>query len=241
MLEVVLTVRDERGQPIDAAAGGCRGVGGGDPGPTAESRGRSAQGAGPRRGGVRAGDAVPGGCRAPVPTGRGPAGRRAWPPSPTRPRADAGSDQVLDEVSCALVVSRRSAAHTRATAETLRHQPEVWAALCPRGAGPDPGPDPGRRPVRDPRDRPRRGTARRTTTRSAPGCWPTAWPTPRSTPPAAWSCSCAVGCWPSVARSGPDAAPGAWPSAACGSATAGTGPRTWSHGSPARTPNACTP
>ncbi len=42
----------------------------------------------------------------------------------------AGSDQVLDEVSCALVVSRRSAAHTRATAETLRHQPEVWAALA---------------------------------------------------------------------------------------------------------------
>ena len=41
-----------------------------------------------------------------------------------------GSDQVLDEVSCALVVSRRSAAHTRATAETLRHQPEVWAALA---------------------------------------------------------------------------------------------------------------
>ena len=42
----------------------------------------------------------------------------------------AGSDQVLDEVSCALVVSRRSAAHTRATAEALRHQPEVWAALA---------------------------------------------------------------------------------------------------------------
>ncbi len=40
------------------------------------------------------------------------------------------TDQVLDEVSCSLVVSRRSAAHTRVTAETLRHQPEVWAALC---------------------------------------------------------------------------------------------------------------
>jgi len=40
-----------------------------------------------------------------------------------------GSDRVLDEVSCALVVSRRSAQHTRSTAETLRHQPEVWAAL----------------------------------------------------------------------------------------------------------------
>jgi hypothetical protein len=42
----------------------------------------------------------------------------------------AGTDRVLDEVSCALVVSRRSAAHTRATAEALRHQPGVWAALC---------------------------------------------------------------------------------------------------------------
>jgi hypothetical protein len=39
------------------------------------------------------------------------------------------TDRVLDEVSCALVVSRRSAQHTRATAEMLRHQPEVWAAL----------------------------------------------------------------------------------------------------------------
>ena len=36
----------------------------------------------------------------------------------------AGTDRVLDEVSCALVVSRRSAQHTRATAEALRHQPE---------------------------------------------------------------------------------------------------------------------
>jgi hypothetical protein len=42
----------------------------------------------------------------------------------------AGGDQVLDEVSCALVVSRRSAQYTRATAEALRHQPGVWAALC---------------------------------------------------------------------------------------------------------------
>jgi hypothetical protein len=42
----------------------------------------------------------------------------------------AGTDRVLDEVSCALVVSRRSAQHTRATAEALRHQPDVWAALC---------------------------------------------------------------------------------------------------------------
>ena len=42
----------------------------------------------------------------------------------------ASSDQVLDEVCCALVVSRRSATHTRNTAETLRHQPEVWAALA---------------------------------------------------------------------------------------------------------------
>jgi hypothetical protein len=42
----------------------------------------------------------------------------------------AGTDRVLDEVSCALVVSRRSAAHTRATAEAVRHQPGVWAALC---------------------------------------------------------------------------------------------------------------
>ena len=41
----------------------------------------------------------------------------------------AGTDRVLDEVSCALVVSRRSSAHTRATAEALRHQPGVWAAL----------------------------------------------------------------------------------------------------------------
>ena len=40
------------------------------------------------------------------------------------------SDQVLDEVCCALVVSRRSATHTWNTAETLRHQPEVWAALA---------------------------------------------------------------------------------------------------------------
>ncbi|HYN56266.1 MAG TPA: DUF222 domain-containing protein [Motilibacterales bacterium] len=42
----------------------------------------------------------------------------------------AGTDRVLDEVSCALVVSRRSATHTRNTAETLRHQPAVWAALA---------------------------------------------------------------------------------------------------------------
>jgi hypothetical protein len=42
----------------------------------------------------------------------------------------AGTDRVLDEVSCALVVSRRSAQHTRATSEALRHQPGVWAALC---------------------------------------------------------------------------------------------------------------
>jgi hypothetical protein len=42
----------------------------------------------------------------------------------------AGTDRVLDEVSCALLVSRRSAQHARATSEALRHQPEVWAALC---------------------------------------------------------------------------------------------------------------
>ncbi len=42
----------------------------------------------------------------------------------------AGTDRVLDEVSCALLVSRRSAQHTRATSEALRHQPAVWAALC---------------------------------------------------------------------------------------------------------------
>jgi len=42
----------------------------------------------------------------------------------------AGSDEVLDEVSCALVVSRRSAQHSRGVSETLRHQPEVWAALA---------------------------------------------------------------------------------------------------------------
>lgn len=41
----------------------------------------------------------------------------------------AAGDQVVDEVSAALVVSRRSALATRATAETLRHQPAVWAAL----------------------------------------------------------------------------------------------------------------
>ena len=53
-----------------------------------------------------------------------------WRPWPTTPRADAGSDEVLDEVSCALVVSRRSAQHSRGVSETLRHQPEVWAALA---------------------------------------------------------------------------------------------------------------
>jgi hypothetical protein len=42
----------------------------------------------------------------------------------------AGTDRVLDEMSCALVVSRRSAQHTWATCESLRHQPGVWAALC---------------------------------------------------------------------------------------------------------------
>lgn len=42
----------------------------------------------------------------------------------------AGSDEVLDEVSCALVVSRRSAQHSRGVSETLRHQPSVWAALA---------------------------------------------------------------------------------------------------------------
>ncbi len=45
----------------------------------------------------------------------------------------APSDAVLDELSCALVVSRRSAEYTRTQSEALRHQPHVWAALC-RGA-----------------------------------------------------------------------------------------------------------
>lgn len=39
-------------------------------------------------------------------------------------------DRVLDELSCTLLVSRRSAQHTRSTAEMLRSQPQVWTALA---------------------------------------------------------------------------------------------------------------
>lgn len=40
-----------------------------------------------------------------------------------------GPDRAVDEVSCALLVSRRSARRTHDTAQELRTQPEVWAAL----------------------------------------------------------------------------------------------------------------
>lgn len=39
-------------------------------------------------------------------------------------------EPVLDELSCTLLVSRRSAQHTRATSMTVCGQPEVWAALA---------------------------------------------------------------------------------------------------------------
>lgn len=39
-------------------------------------------------------------------------------------------DRVLDELSCSLLVSRRSAQHTRAASMTVCGQPEVWAALA---------------------------------------------------------------------------------------------------------------
>ena len=62
----------------------------------------------------------------------------------------AGTDRVLDEVSCALVVSRRSAAaHPRHGRDAAPPAGGVGSPV-PRGAGPDPGADPGRRPVRGP-------------------------------------------------------------------------------------------
>ncbi len=64
---------------------------------------------------------------------------------------------------------------------------------------------------------------------------------PGTTPRAAWSCSSSVACWPSAVGNGPGVAAGDSPSEASGSAIGGTGLQTWSHVSPVRTPNACTP
>ncbi len=130
MLDVVLSVRDHRGQAIDAAELGVDELVAlirarpPDPGPGAPRSERDLDLAvfGPAMLSLQAVEhlsrqvaALRAACVAAV-ADETPGG--------------AGSDQVLDEVSCALVVSRWSAAHTRATAETLRHQPLVWAALC---------------------------------------------------------------------------------------------------------------
>jgi Domain of unknown function (DUF222) len=128
VLDVVLTVRDSRGQPIDVAEVGVDGLvrmirarppNAGLDGPTERDLELAVYGPAILSLEVveqltRQVAALRAACVAAV-ADETPGG--------------AGSDQVLDEVSCALLVSRRSAQHTRATAETLRHQPEVWAAL----------------------------------------------------------------------------------------------------------------
>ena len=107
----------------------------------------------------------------------------------------AGTDQVLDEVSCALVVSRRSAAahpgHGRGPAPPAGGV----GGPVPRGAGPDPCPDPGRRAVRDPRNRPRRGSARGLRGRvcRAAGRRPGLRPGPHRPPPGAVPAAPAAG------------------------------------------------
>jgi hypothetical protein len=128
VLEVVLTVRDERGRQIDAAELGVdelvevirarppsRG-----PGPR-EERDLEVEVFGPAMLSLEAVELL----------SRQVAALRVACVAAVADETPGGSatDRVLDEVSCALVVSRRSAQHTRSTAETLRHQPEVWAAL----------------------------------------------------------------------------------------------------------------
>lgn len=128
MLEVVLTVRDGSGRQIDAAELGVdelvevirarppsRG-----PGPPGE-RDLEVEVFGPAMLSLEAVELL----------SRQVAALRVACVAAVADETPGGSatDRVLDEVSCALVVSRRSAQHTRATAEMLRHQPEVWAAL----------------------------------------------------------------------------------------------------------------
>ena len=128
MLEVVLTVRDGRGRQIDAAALGvdelvevirARRPSPG-PGPR-EERDLEVEAFGPAMLSLEAVELL----------SRQVAALRVACVAAVADETPGGSatDRVLDEVSCALVVSRRSAQHTRATAEMLRHQPEVWAAL----------------------------------------------------------------------------------------------------------------
>ena len=129
MLEVVLTVRDERGRPIDAAELGvdelvevirARPPSPGPDGPT--ERDLDLAVFGPAMLSLEVVELL----------SRQVAALRVACVAAVADETPGGSatDRVLDEVSCALVVSRRSAQHTRATAELLRHQPEVWAALC---------------------------------------------------------------------------------------------------------------
>ncbi len=128
MLEVVLTVRDERGLPIDAAELGvdelvevirARPPSPGPDGPTERDLDLAAFG--PAMLSLEVVESL----------SRQVAALRVACVAAVADETPGGSatDRVLDEVSCALVVSRRSAQHTRATAELLRHQPEVWAAL----------------------------------------------------------------------------------------------------------------
>ncbi len=129
MLEFVLCVRDERGRPIDAAQMGVDELvevirsRPPSPGPGAM--------AGPDLDLAAFGPAMLS-LEAVEQLSRQVAALRVACVAAVADETPGGAttDRVLDEVSCALVVSRRSAAHTRTTAETLRHQPEVWAALC---------------------------------------------------------------------------------------------------------------
>ena len=128
MLEVVLTVRDERGRQIDAAALGVEELvevlrarpPSPGPGPRQE-RDLEVEVFGPAMLSLEAVELL----------SRQVAALRVACVAAVADETPGGSatDRVLDELSCALVVSRRSAQHTRATAEMLRHQPEVWAAL----------------------------------------------------------------------------------------------------------------
>ncbi len=128
MLEVVLTVRDERGRQIDAAALGVEELvevlrarpPSPGPGPRQE-RDLEVEVFGPAMLSLEAVELL----------SRQVAALRVACVAAVADETPGGSatDRVLDELSCALVVSRRSAQHTRATAERLRHQPEVWAAL----------------------------------------------------------------------------------------------------------------
>ena len=121
----------------------------------------------------------------------------------------ASGDQVLDEVSCELVVSCRSAlarGHGRDPAPPTRCLGCAESRRDRRHACPDPC----RCPVRGGPAPTPTGSNSMGIRSSVGRCSPRGWPTPRITPPAGWNCSYGAA-WPSsAARTRPDAgrAPG---------------------------------